>query len=253
MEGDGLCALTTPAQTRSVEKVTTRMRPNAREFMDPVSSKAWGCECILHSQHSASLLHLRSVVRSLIAIAIAAALFVAWRKILRPRQMLREMGVSGPLEGGNRTCRDQTTPPLVRHCFANRATAGGDERESVSFDRRTKEILFLSRRWSLRDSARAMQTADSVEGAMARHGGRPITCVPVQDDKLRLLEGWRFTSQKVVMYVDAPVAPGEVHGSREWNVYLSGGPFGGRDCEQYGVRLMTPREIIAAMARWFER
>src|SRR5207244_3554243 len=93
MEGDGLCALTTPAQTRSVEKVTTRMRPNAREFMDPVSSKAWGCECILHSQHSASLLHMRSVIRSLIAIAIAAALFVAWRKVWRPRLMLREMGV----------------------------------------------------------------------------------------------------------------------------------------------------------------
>src|SRR5438874_2623493 len=112
MEGDGLCALTTPAQTRSVEKVTTRMRPNAREFMDPLSSKAWGCECILRSQHSASLLHMRSIIRSLIPIAIAAALFVAWRKVWRPSRMLREMGVSSLLEGGNRTCRDQTTPPL---------------------------------------------------------------------------------------------------------------------------------------------
>jgi hypothetical protein len=193
---------------------------------------------------------MQTPARALLGIAVVACVFIAWR-VLRPTELTqRQAGMSGWVDGPNSRCQDQTEP-RVRHCRATRR--GGDgvlEYGQVGFDPRTLEVHFWMHRWESKDSTRWLQIADSVRRAMDRHGGRAIVCAPVRDDELESLEGWRFRDQDVALSVLRSNSRRGSFRPSPWQVILKGGPLA-RDCPRVRTRLMTPREIIAAVMRWF--
>jgi hypothetical protein len=193
---------------------------------------------------------MQTAARVLLGIAVVACVFIAWRALRPPDLTLRQAGLSGWVDGPNRRCQDQTRP-RVRHCWAERR--GGDgvvEFGRVSFDPRTLEVYSWTHRWEPKDSTRWFQLSDSIRRAVDRQGGRPIVCAPVRDDELQSLEGWRFRNQEVALSVLRSRPRGEFFRPPPWELILTGGRLA-RDCPRMRTRLMTPREIVAALLRWF--
>jgi hypothetical protein len=157
---------------------------------------------------------------------------IAWQEYYPSSPMFETIGIPGPRANSGRRCgrsvlqtRFGNWPTRDVSCHGpNLFPPGERHEENVGVDLLTRQTRAARRFWSVPDSIQWQQQRDSIPLALARLGGREISCLrPVDQDLPWLMKSsyWKFPSYYVRM-TSYEFSDSVARGMPRWDLQLDG-------------------------------